>query len=110
MTRLLFPLIFLYNLLLSPVSYAVNNTTYDEHNIVRKDIIYNNADQRLRNTLFEYYDSQSRPIINRNKPGRKSDSEITIFKSVGISAQDVAVAKLVYDRALKEGIGKDIDF
>jgi ornithine cyclodeaminase/alanine dehydrogenase-like protein (mu-crystallin family) len=49
-------------------------------------------------------------IINRNKSGRTSDSEITVFKSVGISAQDVAVGKLVYDRAVKEGIGKDVDF
>ncbi|UCC20473.1 MAG: hypothetical protein JSV62_04065 [Promethearchaeota archaeon] len=49
-------------------------------------------------------------IITGNKAGRSSDSEITIFKSVGISAQDVAVGKLVYDRAIKEGIGKDIDF
>jgi len=49
-------------------------------------------------------------IITGNKPGRTSDSEITVFKSVGISAQDVAVGKLVYDRALKEGIGTDIDF
>ena len=49
-------------------------------------------------------------IITGNKPGRISDSDITIFKSVGISAQDVAVGKLVYDRALKEGIGQDIDF
>ncbi len=49
-------------------------------------------------------------IINGKIPGRQSPSEITIFKSVGIAAQDVAVAKLVYDRALKENIGQDIDF
>ena len=49
-------------------------------------------------------------VITGTVSGRTSDSEITIFKSVGISAQDVAVGKLVYDRALKEGIGKDIDF
>ena len=49
-------------------------------------------------------------IINGNISGRTSDSEITVFKSVGISAQDVAVGKLVYDRALKDGIGQDIDF
>jgi len=49
-------------------------------------------------------------IITGKETGRASDLEITIFKSVGISAQDVAVAKLVYDRALKEGIGKDIEF
>jgi ornithine cyclodeaminase/alanine dehydrogenase-like protein (mu-crystallin family) len=49
-------------------------------------------------------------IINSKVKGRTNDSEITIFKSVGISAQDVAVGKLVYDRAMKEGIGQDIDF
>ncbi len=49
-------------------------------------------------------------IIIGNTPGRQSPSEITVFKSVGIAAQDVAVAKLVYDRALKENIGQDIDF
>lgn len=49
-------------------------------------------------------------IITGEKQGRTSDSDITVFKSVGISAQDVAVAKLVYDRALKENIGQDIKF
>ena len=49
-------------------------------------------------------------VIIGKVSGRTSDSEITVFKSVGISAQDVAVGKLVYDRALKEGIGQDIDF
>ena len=49
-------------------------------------------------------------IITGKVPSRSSNSEITVFKSVGISAQDVAVGKLVYDRALKEGIGQDIDF
>ncbi|MFX1281646.1 MAG: ornithine cyclodeaminase family protein [Promethearchaeota archaeon] len=49
-------------------------------------------------------------IITGRKPGRTTDKDITVFKSVGISAQDVAVAKLVYDRALKENIGQDIEF
>jgi ornithine cyclodeaminase/alanine dehydrogenase-like protein (mu-crystallin family) len=49
-------------------------------------------------------------IITGKAIGRKSESDITIFKSVGISAQDVATAKLVYDRALEENIGRDIDF
>ena len=49
-------------------------------------------------------------IITGNISGRTSDSEITVFKSVGISAQDVAVGKLVYDRALKDGIGQDVVF
>ncbi len=49
-------------------------------------------------------------IITGKIPSRTNDTEVTVFKSVGISAQDVAVGKLVYDRALKEGIGQDIDF
>ncbi|MFX0028727.1 MAG: ornithine cyclodeaminase family protein [Candidatus Hermodarchaeota archaeon] len=49
-------------------------------------------------------------IITGKKQGRTSDKDITVFKSVGISAQDVAVAKLVYDRALKENMGQDIKF
>ncbi|GAG94382.1 unnamed protein product [marine sediment metagenome] len=49
-------------------------------------------------------------IITGKKNSCSSESEITVFKSVGISAQDVAVGKLVYDRALEEDIGQDIDF
>ena len=49
-------------------------------------------------------------IITGKIKGRSSPEEITVFKSVGIAAQDVAVAKLVYDRALKENVGQDIDF
>jgi len=49
-------------------------------------------------------------IITGKRLGRTSDSEISVFKSVGISAQDVAVGKLVYDRALEKGIGQNIDF
>jgi ornithine cyclodeaminase/alanine dehydrogenase-like protein (mu-crystallin family) len=49
-------------------------------------------------------------IITGNTSGRTNESEITVFKSVGISAQDVAVGKLVYDRALKAGTGQDIAF
>ena len=49
-------------------------------------------------------------LITGSVKGRTSPSDITVFKSVGIAAQDVAVAKLVYDRALKENVGQDIDF
>ncbi len=49
-------------------------------------------------------------IITGRSEGRKTNSDITVFKSVGISAQDVATAKLVYDRAIEQGIGKNIDF
>jgi len=42
-------------------------------------------------------------------PGRQSDSEITLYKSLGIAAQDLAAAHFVYRRALEEGLCDDVD-
>ncbi len=39
---------------------------------------------------------------------RKSDSEITLFKSVGTALQDVAMAALVYEKAKKAGLGEEV--
>lgn len=43
------------------------------------------------------------------KPGRSSAAEVTLYKSVGIAIQDVAAAHLVYDKALKLGVGTMIE-
>jgi len=43
------------------------------------------------------------------KPGRTSENEITVFASTGIAIQDIAVAEMVYRRAVKLGIGSKID-
>lgn len=48
-------------------------------------------------------------VITGKKPARSSDVEITLFKSNGLAIQDVATAKLVYDKAIKAGIGKKVD-
>jgi len=47
-------------------------------------------------------------IVLGRKPGRTSDAEITLFKSVGLAIQDAAAAKLVYDRAVEAGVGTDV--
>jgi alanine dehydrogenase len=49
-------------------------------------------------------------IITGKKIGRKPEERdlITIFKSNGLAIQDVATAKLVYEKAIKAGIGTDI--
>ena len=44
-------------------------------------------------------------VICGSKPGRCSDDEITLFKSVGVGVQDVAAAAYVYERALQLGLG-----
>jgi alanine dehydrogenase len=40
--------------------------------------------------------------------GRTSDSQITLFKSVGTGIQDIALAAVIYRRAKERGIGTDI--
>ena len=47
-------------------------------------------------------------IITGKMPARADDKEITIFKSNGLAIQDVATAKLIYDKAVEAGIGVDI--
>ncbi len=48
-------------------------------------------------------------VITGKKPGRANTREITLFKSNGLAIQDVAAAKLVYDRAVQAGIGTDAE-
>lgn len=49
-------------------------------------------------------------IILGKKPGRTSDEEVTVFVSSGLAIQDVATAKLVYEKALQRGIGRSVRF
>ncbi len=48
-------------------------------------------------------------IITGKVPGRTTADEITLFKSNGLAIQDAATAKLVYDKALEQGVGKEIE-
>ena len=40
--------------------------------------------------------------------GRENDSQITLFKSVGVAIEDVAVAAWVYDQAKERGLGTEL--
>jgi len=41
-------------------------------------------------------------------PGRQDDTEVTIFKSLGMAVEDVTAADLAYRRACERGIGKEL--
>jgi len=47
-------------------------------------------------------------IVTGKKPARENNDEITLFKSNGLAIQDVATAKLVYDKAKAAGVGTDV--
>ncbi|MBI5008598.1 MAG: ornithine cyclodeaminase [Bacteroidia bacterium] len=47
-------------------------------------------------------------LLNRIS-GRESDDQITLFKSVGIAIQDYAVATDIYNYAIEQGFGQEIN-
>jgi alanine dehydrogenase len=49
-------------------------------------------------------------IVAGAKAGRSNAQEITIFDSTGLAIQDVALARVVYEAAREQGIGRSIDF
>ncbi len=49
-------------------------------------------------------------VVAKIKPGRLNSSDITIFDSTGLAIQDVAVARLLFKKALKLKKGKVLKF
>ena len=47
-------------------------------------------------------------VVSGEVPGRASPEDIVLFKSLGIAAEDLAVAALVYERARAEGLGEKL--
>jgi ornithine cyclodeaminase len=41
-------------------------------------------------------------------PARRSDTEVTIFKSLGLAVEDVTAAELAYRRAVERGVGQEL--
>jgi ornithine cyclodeaminase/alanine dehydrogenase-like protein (mu-crystallin family) len=49
-------------------------------------------------------------VITGRHPGRRSNDELTLFKSVGLGLEDVASAALVYRRAIESLSGTIVEF
>ena len=48
-------------------------------------------------------------VVAGFQPGRRNPSDITLFKSGGLALEDVAVGKLVYERAVERGVGRKLE-
>ena len=48
-------------------------------------------------------------IVSGRRPGRRAAEEITVFKSVGFALEDLATARLAYNRAIAENAGTEIE-
>jgi len=49
-------------------------------------------------------------VIAGNMKGRHGPEDITLFASQGLAIEDMAVARIVYDRAVERDMGRDIEF
>jgi len=47
-------------------------------------------------------------VLEGTLPGRERAADITIYKSLGIAAQDLAAAQLILERARSEGLGTQV--
>jgi len=44
-------------------------------------------------------------VLSGSVTGRTSDHDITLYKSLGVAAQDLAAAHVIFERAVRDGIG-----
>jgi ornithine cyclodeaminase/alanine dehydrogenase-like protein (mu-crystallin family) len=49
-------------------------------------------------------------VITGKIPGRESDDELTLFKSVGLAIQDISTAHHVYNKAVEMDVGMRFEF
>jgi len=49
-------------------------------------------------------------VLSGRLTGRSSDKDITVYKSLGVAVQDLAAAHIVYDCAMRDGIGTRVPF
>jgi alanine dehydrogenase len=47
-------------------------------------------------------------VVSGTRPGRSSPEQVTLYKSVGVAVQDAVAAQLVYDAALRQGLGREV--
>jgi len=57
----------------------------------------------------ENYKGEIGDLITSKISGRTSPDEITVFKSVGLAIQDLAMANFAYDKACRNEAGKNIE-
>lgn len=48
-------------------------------------------------------------VILGQAKGRENDEEITLFKTVGTAVLDVVTAQLIYEKAMKHGVGQQVE-
>jgi alanine dehydrogenase len=63
--------------------------------------------QAVEHNILSWKDVSSLgDIVAGHLPGRRSEQDITLFKSLGVAMEDVALAIRAYDKAKQQGLGQ----
>lgn len=103
-------------------SYTREMQELDEYIVKSADRVFVDSKEAVLAESGDFILPIEKGIINKDKitgelgevilgklKGRESDEQITLFKTVGISVQDVVTASKIYKKALEKGIGKVVD-
>jgi ornithine cyclodeaminase len=90
--------------------------------VVRRSKLFTDRRESLTNEAGEYRLALEQGVIDEDHlqaelgevligvhPGRTSDDEITLFRSLGLAVEDLAATKLVYERAIERGMGTEVN-
>lgn len=58
---------------------------------------------------FDDVEAEIGDVAAGTNSGRTSDEDITLFNSVGIGLQDLAIGRILYDAALSQGLGTRVE-
>ena len=90
--------------------------------MVRRSSLFTDRRESLKNEAGEYrlaleegavgddhVQAELGEILIGAHPGRTSNEEITLFRSLGLAVEDIASAEFVYRRALERGVGTAVN-
>ena len=103
-------------------SYTPDMQELDEYLIKRVDRVFVDSKEAVLSEAGDFIIPMKHGIIDSNRingelgevisgkmPGRQSEKEVTLFKTVGIAVEDVVVAAEVYRKALSVGLGTKLE-
>jgi ornithine cyclodeaminase/alanine dehydrogenase-like protein (mu-crystallin family) len=99
-----------------------NRREVDEHTIERSDLIVIDSKEQgmleagdlltpIEQGLLAWDRvHELHEVVAGGIPGRQRAEEITLFKSLGLALEDIAVAERVYTLARERGVGEELEF
>jgi ornithine cyclodeaminase/alanine dehydrogenase-like protein (mu-crystallin family) len=76
----------------------------------RESMVNESGDYLMAGLGPEHIRAELGEVLIGSQEGRRSDEELTVFKSLGLAVEDLAAAEHVYARAKAEGVGASVPF